>query len=103
MKKPGSSKSAAKPVTAAVLRYEVRLSNTARKQLDNLPDKPFERITEALKKLALNPRPNGVTKLKGREGYRIRVGDYRVLYAIFDAVLLVEIINVGQRGNFYDR
>ncbi len=52
--------------------------------------------------LSDNPRPYGYLKLKGREGYRIRVGDYRVLYSIFDAVLLVEIVKVGTRGNFYN-
>ena len=102
MKKGKPPKPATVPVVAPALLYEVRLSNTAQKQLDNLPDKPVQRITEALKELAHTPRPNGVTKLKGREGYRIRVGDYRVLYAIFDAVLLVEVVKVGQRGNFYD-
>ena len=56
----------------------------------------------AIDNLAHDPRPSGVKKLKGSPDYRIRVGDYRVIYSIFDVVLLVEIVKVGQRGNFYD-
>lgn len=82
--------------------YVVRLSPLPEKQLDKLPDIPVERITKALAKLATDPCPSGVKKLKGREEYRVRVGDYRVLYSIFDAVLLVEVVKVGVRGNFYD-
>lgn len=67
-----------------------------------MPDTPVERIRTALAKLVTDPRPSGVKKLKGREGYRIRVGDYRVLYSILDAVLLVEVVKVGVRGIFYD-
>lgn len=96
--------SQAKPPAALILKpvYTVRLSSLAEKQLDRLPDTPVERIRRALAKLATDPRPSGVKKLKGREGYRVRVGDYRVLYSIFDAVLLVEVVRVGVRGNFYD-
>lgn len=94
----------AKPLAAPPLKpvYTVRLSSLAEKQLDKLPDTPVERIRTALAKLATDPRPSGVKKLKGREGYRIRVGDYRILYSIRDAVLLVEVVKLGVRGNFYD-
>ncbi len=71
-------------------------------QLFFMPDESTERIRTELIKLSNDPRPSGVKKLKGQEGYRIRVGDYRILYSIFDAVLLVEVVKVGQRGNFYD-
>lgn len=81
--------------------YTVKLSRLAQKQLDKLPDASAERIAARLFELAADPRPSGVKKLKGQEGYRIRMGDYRVQYAIFDAVLLVEIVKVGQRSNFY--
>lgn len=52
--------------------------------------------------LTLNPRPQGHKKLKGREGYRIRVGDYRIIYNIFDAQLLIEVIDLGHRKDIYD-
>lgn len=82
--------------------YTVRLAKTAQKQLDKLPDEIVERLSTNIAQLAFDPRPPGVKKLKGQEGYRIRVGDYRVMYSIFDNVLLVEVVKVGQRGNFYD-
>lgn len=99
MKKP---KQPAKPTEAPKRLYTVKLAKTAQKQLDKLPDEIVERLTAGIAQLAFDPRPSGVKKLKGREGYRIRVGDYRVMYSIFDNVLLVEVVKVGQRGNFYD-
>lgn len=52
--------------------------------------------------LATSPRPNGVKKLKGKENtYRIRVGDYRILYEIFDDVLLVTVVKIGHRSKVY--
>ena len=44
----------------------------------------------------------GVKKLKGRDGYRVRTGNYRIMYSIFDKVLVIEVVKVGTRGNFYD-
>lgn len=73
-------------------------SPLAIKQLDELPDEVVTRISKVLTALADNPRPDGVKKLKGQEGSRIRIGEYWANYSIFDTVLLVE---VGPRGNFY--
>ena len=81
--------------------YRITVARPARKQLLQVPDKAKAAIQAAIDALATNPRPSGVKKLKGQEGYRIRVGDYRILYSIFDNVLLVEVVKVGQRGNFY--
>lgn len=83
--------------------YGVVVSRTARKQLLQLPKSATDRLGKAIDALALDPRPSGVVKLTGQEAYRIRVGEYRVLYTVVDAVLLVEVIKVGPRGNFYDR
>ncbi|AMR27167.1 hypothetical protein A0257_08665 [Hymenobacter psoromatis] len=99
MKKPLSPKLTADTTR----RYTVKLTKTAQKQLDKLPDTQIERIKVELLELASNPRPSGVKKLKGQEGYRIRFGDYRIMYSIFDDVLLVEVVKVGQRGNFYNK
>lgn len=88
------------PVSSPV--YRIVVTRPAQKQLLRLPKEATDRLQTAIDALAHDPRPSGVKKLKGREGYRIRVGDYRVLYSIFDAVLLVEVVKVGQRGNFYD-
>ncbi|WP_375416403.1 type II toxin-antitoxin system RelE/ParE family toxin [uncultured Hymenobacter sp.] len=83
-------------------RYRVEFSPQAAKQFKKLPLKIAQQVKTEIAMLSDNPRPYGYLKLKGREGYRIRVGDYRVLYSIFDAVLLVEIVKVGTRGNFYN-
>lgn len=82
--------------------YRISVTRPTRKQLLQIPDRAKDAIQAAIDALATNPRPSGVKKLKGQEGYRIRVGDYRILYSIFDNILLVEVVKVGQRGNFYD-
>jgi mRNA interferase RelE/StbE len=81
--------------------YKITISNTAQKQLDNLPDSAAEKVIVAIKGLAHNPRPSGFKKLKGREGYRIRKGNYRILYEIFDSNLIVDVIALGHRKNIY--
>jgi mRNA interferase RelE/StbE len=52
--------------------------------------------------LAINPRPQGYKKLKGRDSYRIRIGDYRVLYDIFDNKLIIDVITLGHRKDIYE-
>jgi mRNA interferase RelE/StbE len=52
--------------------------------------------------MGANPRPHGCKKLKGREGYRIRVGNYRIIYDIFDRELIVDVIAVGDRKDIYE-
>jgi mRNA interferase RelE/StbE len=56
----------------------------------------------AIGSLEENPKPQGVRKLKNRAGYRIRIGDYRVIYEINDSILLVDVINLGHRKEIYD-
>jgi mRNA interferase RelE/StbE len=82
--------------------YEVVISKTAQKQLDKLPDAVADVLLEAIKKLSDNPRPAGHIKLKGRQGHRIRNGDYRIIYDIFDKILLVDVIAVGHRKDIYN-
>lgn len=81
--------------------YKTVLTNKAQKQLDKLSDNIAELIIESIFSLETNPRPIGYKKLKGREGYRIRVGTYRVIYEIFNNNLIIEIVNVGSRGGIY--
>ncbi|MEO1374915.1 MAG: type II toxin-antitoxin system RelE/ParE family toxin [Cyanobacteria bacterium J06635_10] len=82
--------------------YEIKISKSASKQIKKLPSEIQERIQVKINSLAIEPRPDGVKKLKGREnGYRVRVGDYRILYDVFDDVLLVIIVEVGHRSNIY--
>ena len=81
--------------------YTVSLSKKAQKQLDKLSDLIAEPILDAIANLATNPRPTGCKKLKGRDGFRIRVGNYRVLYDIYDAELVVDVIALGHRKEVY--
>jgi mRNA interferase RelE/StbE len=72
------------------------------KQLKKIPSELQERIQIKIDDLATEPRPNGVKKLKGKENaYRIRIGDYRVIYDIFDDLLVVNVVEVGHRKNIY--
>jgi mRNA interferase RelE/StbE len=82
--------------------YTVEISKIALKQLNKLPSELKERIQIKIDELAIEPRPNGVKKLKNREnGYRIRIVDYRILYDIYDNVLLITVVKIGHRSKIY--
>lgn len=81
--------------------YTVILRRTAEKEHDQLPHKIHKRITGKLLELESDPRPYGVQKLHGHDGYRIRIGDHRVLYLIDDSVKTVEIVAIGHRREVY--
>lgn len=83
-------------------KYTILLSKKAQKQLDKLSDTVANPIFKAIGGLEQNPRPMGCKKLKGREGYRIRIGDYRVIYEITDSKLIVDVITLGHRKDIYD-
>ena len=83
-------------------RYKISLTKTAQKQLDKLPNNVAMPIIEAIEKLATNPRPSGCKKLKGRDGYRIRKGDYRIIYDIYDEELVIDVIALGHRKEIYE-
>ncbi len=82
--------------------YTVVLSKKAQKQLDKLSDNIAEPIFDSITKLGENPRPLGYIKLKGRDAYRIKTGNYRIIYSILDSQLIVEIITLGHRKDIYD-
>jgi mRNA interferase RelE/StbE len=81
--------------------HTVILPRSVQKHVDRLPDEAAERILQRLATLETNPRPHDVKKLKGRDAWRIRVGDYRVLYEIHDRALQVVVISVGHRREVY--
>ena len=85
-----------------MLKYTAVLSKKAQKQLDKLSDNIVAPILKTIAALEENPRPQGYKKLKGREGFRVRVGNYRIIYEIFDRELLVDVIDVGHRKDIYD-
>jgi mRNA interferase RelE/StbE len=77
--------------------HSIEFKISARKQIASLPQVHANRITKAAMALANNPRPSGCKKLKDREAWRIRVGDYRVIYEIHDDVLVVLVVRVAHR------
>ena len=79
----------------------VEITRRAQKELAELPSESYRRVRSAIQALAASPRPPGAAKLVGREGWRIRVGDYRVLYTINDEAKLVIVVHVGHRRDVY--
>jgi mRNA interferase RelE/StbE len=81
--------------------YELRILRHAQKELSQVPGEVFKRVRDAIRELAENPRPPGCVKLTAREGWRIRVGNYRVIYEINDAERIVTVLHVGDRRDVY--
>ena len=81
--------------------YALRIKRSAEKEMDRLPRDIFQRVTNALLALEQEPRPRGCRKLRGSDQYRIRVGVYRVLYAVLDADRVVEVVAIGHRRDVY--
>ena len=82
-------------------RYRVLIKRTAADELGRIPKKDLRRIVERIRSLEYEPRPQGCEKLSAQERYRIRQGDYRVVYSINDAGRKVEIVKVGHRTEVY--
>ena len=82
--------------------YSITLKKQAIKALEKINEPYYSNIKNAIYSLASNPRPQGCKRLKGRDGYRIRVADYRIIYDIFDDVLLIDVINLGHRKDIYE-
>ena len=82
--------------------YQIEFTKGAIKQLNKLPKNIKERIDVRILDLSTEPRPDGVKKIKGDENsYRIRIGDYRVIYEIYDDILLISVVIVGHRSKIY--
>jgi mRNA interferase RelE/StbE len=81
--------------------YSLSILRRAQKELAQIPHGDYERVVEAIRDLAENPRPMGCRKLAAREGWRIRVGDFRVIYEIDDGQRSVKILHVGNRRDVY--
>ena len=82
--------------------YRVELKRSAQDALAKIPQTHRRRIARRIDRLAENPRQRGVEKLAGVDSlYRIRVGDYRIVYQIQDDVLLVLVVRIGGRGDIY--
>lgn len=83
------------------MKYNINIKKRASKVLENLPDGDYQKVRDAIRELGENPRPSGCLKLTGREGWRIRVGVYRVIYTINDSELKIVVIDVGHRRHIY--
>lgn len=83
--------------------YAIRIKASAEREMASLPKSVFRTVSRKILALESNPRPQGCKKLSGREEYRLRVGDYRVLYIVSDAAKTIEIVAVGNRKDVYPR
>ena len=81
--------------------YQIRIKKSAQKELQQISPPYNQKIIEAIDSLAENPRPEGVKKLKSEEAYRIRVGDYRVVYTIEDVIQIIEVQRIRHRKDAY--
>jgi mRNA interferase RelE/StbE len=82
--------------------YRLFIEKAVYKQLKNIPERDYRKIIASIAALANNPRPPGCKKLKGRPGYRIREGNYRIIYEINDNILTVSVIEAGDRKEIYE-
>ena len=83
--------------------YSVKVKPTARKELEALPDNVLARVVRKLEALAETPRPAGCKKLKGyKDQWRVRIGDWRVVYIIDDAARVVSVTRIAHRREVYE-
>lgn len=83
------------------MKYTLLVERYAKKQILKLDKKVIPTIKKAISELADNPRPQGYIKLKGEDAYRVRVGNYRIIYEIDNGKLIVIVVTVGHRKNVY--
>ncbi len=81
--------------------YKISILRKAQKQLAKIPTSDYKKIKQAILDLAKDPRPSGSKKLKGRQGWRIRQGNYRVIYEIQDDQLVIIVLDIGHRKDIY--
>ena len=81
--------------------HSIEFKGSVRKNIAALSENIKTRVISAVMSLGDNPRPPGCKKLKGRDAYRIRVGEYRVIYEIHDDVLIVLVVRVAHRQDAY--
>jgi mRNA interferase RelE/StbE len=85
------------------MKWEVRLARSAEREFRGLPGDVAQRVTRALYRLQDNPRPRGARKLIHGPGWRLRVGEYRVLYVIEELPRVVTVFAIGHRRDIYRR
>jgi mRNA interferase RelE/StbE len=84
------------------MKYTINYKRSASEELIQLPSNIAYKVRSAINSLSENPRPNGCIKLKGSASdYRIRIGNYRVIYTITDTILIVVVIKIANRKDVY--
>jgi mRNA interferase RelE/StbE len=81
--------------------YRIEVKRTAAKEIGDLPKADCRRVIAKIQLLARDPRPHGCEKLSGAEKYRVRQGDYRILYQIDDSANSVTVVKIGHRREIY--
>jgi mRNA interferase RelE/StbE len=81
--------------------YSIRFGESFQKDIKKIPQKDRKKLLARIDKLAIEPRPYGYEKLSGMEYYRVRQGNYRIIYSIQDTELIVLILKVGHRKDIY--
>ncbi len=82
-------------------RYRLEIKKSAVKEIERLPRKDMKAVLERIESLSDNPRPHDCKKLSAQEKYRVRCGDYRILYSIGNDILTVFVVKVGHRKDVY--
>ncbi len=81
--------------------YNIFFKRSVEKDFESIPKKDLKRILDRIEMLAEDPRPSGSEKLTGQERYRVRQGQYRIVYSIQDEELTVWVVKVGHRKDVY--
>lgn len=84
------------------VQYRIEIKRSAAKELRAIGrKKDRQRVVDRIRALVDDPRPPGCTKLTGQEAYRVRQGEYRIVYTVADHILVVEVVKVGNRRDIY--
>jgi mRNA interferase RelE/StbE len=87
-----------------VAKYKIEISSSAEKSLKKISKKDIQKIIETIQHLAITPFPEGSRKLKGEENvYRVRQGNYRVIYEVLGNKLIILVLKIGHRKDIYKR
>jgi mRNA interferase RelE/StbE len=81
--------------------YEISIERSALKALQKIPSIDQQKIVSTIEHLANHPRPIGAKKLTGRDGWRVRIGNYRIIYEIRDKTCHILVLDIGHRKDIY--
>lgn len=81
--------------------YKLVIKRSAERELRGIPKPDLRRVTDRIRGLAKDPRPSGCEKLSGQDRYRVRQGDYRIVYAVDDGTQTIEVVRIGHRREVY--